>query len=298
MFRVNMPEKIFPSRAVKEIKKKIAQLEPGSILLILGEVGIGKTIATIDALGEYETEGHNIIYCRQPDKENLKIGVILNALIRHFGESPRKDIDARTEQLRRLLGRSWETGKKTYLVIDEAHALHHSTLRALKRLLELPFARQIGLLSIILISQPEIYEKINNLEEIQLRTEILPMKPLTVEESKEFIQFVASWSKFKITPDVVDYLSARMDNPLRIVVALDRIYDFARRIGEPITISKLKQYIILPIRKKLQDEGISIREVAERTGYSPTTISQVLQGKYQGDVKKVIESVEKVLQEA
>ncbi|MCX8015329.1 MAG: AAA family ATPase [candidate division WOR-3 bacterium] len=137
MFRVNMPNKIFQSKALKEVKRKIldAISEPGGILAIIGEIGIGKTIATIDALAQFEELGHNIIWCRQLDKENLKIGIIVSAMIRHFSELPRKDIDARTEQLRRLLGNAYANDQKTILVIDESHALHHSTLRSLKRLL-------------------------------------------------------------------------------------------------------------------------------------------------------------------
>jgi len=299
MFRVNMPQKIYQSKAVREVKRRIidAIAEPGGILAVIGEIGIGKTIATIDALGAFEEFGHRIIYCRQPDKERLRISVIINGMIRYFGETPRKDIDARTEQLRRLLGQAQQDSKKVILVIDEAHALHYQTLRALKRLLELNFGRRIGLLTVVLVAQPEIYEKLNQIEEVALRTDILEMRPLTREESKEFLKFVADWNRVDLDAGVCDFLAARAEVPLRLVVAVDRVNELGRRIGAKVTVNRLKQYVILPLRRKMEDSGLSLRKVAQKTGFSPSTISQVLGGKYEGDTKKVIEEVEKVLSE-
>lgn len=299
MFRVNLPQKIFQSRAVREVRKHIieALAEPGGILAIVGEVGIGKSIAALDALGAFEELGHHIIWCRQPDKERLKISIIMNAMVRHWNEIPRRDIDARTEQLRRLLGQAITDEKKVILVIDEAHALHYQTMRALKRLLELNFARQIGLLTIVLVAQPEIHEKLNQVEEVALRTDILEMRPLTREESKDFMKFVAEWNCIKIEDEVFDYLAARGENPLRLVVALDRISELSRRLGVPVTVKRLKEQFILPLRRKIEKAGISQHQLAEKTGFSQAAISQALQGKYDGNTKKIIEEVEKVLTE-
>lgn len=299
MFRVNLPQKIFQSKALKEVKRRIidAIADPGGTLAVIGEIGIGKTIAVLDGLGSFEDFGHHIIWCRQPDKENLKISVIMNAVIRHFGEKPRKDIDARTEQIRRLLGQALQENKKVILVIDEAHALHYHTLRALKRLLELNFGRQFGLLSIILVAQPEIYEKLNQIEEVNLRTDILEMRTLTREESKEFLKFVCSWNRIRITDEVGEYLAARAEVPLRVVVAVDRINEISKRLGAPITVKKLKEQLIYPLRRRIEDAGLSIRQIAKKADLSPATVSQVLQGKYRGNVRKVIDEVDKALQE-
>jgi len=297
MFRVNMPNKIFQSRALKEAKRKIVEAiaEPGGILAIIGEIGIGKSIAAIDALGDFEAMGNHIVWCRQPDKENLGIGVIITALIRHFNELPRKDIDARTEQLRRLLGKAFEEDKKTILVIDEAHALHRETLRALKRVLELPFAKQIGLLSIVLIAQPSIYERLNQVEEISLRTDILEMRGLTSEESRQYLNFVLEWNRVKIENEVLDYLAEQNHNPLRLVVTVDKIAEIQKRLGSTLPLSKLKNQFLL--RQKIEESGLSQYQVAQKAGFSPTTLSRILNGSYQGNTKKVIQDVEKVLTE-
>lgn len=300
MFRVNMPDKIFQSRALKEVKRRVieAVAEPGGILAVIGEIGIGKTIAVIDSLGSFEEFGHRVIYCRQPDKENLKISVIMNAIIRYYGEVPRKDIDARTEQLRRLLGRTYTEEKKTILVIDEAHALHHNTLRALKRLLELNYGRQIGLLTIVLVAQPQVYEKLNRVEEVQLRTDVLEMRALTNEEAKNFLQFVAAWSRTKLSADVLEYLASRGEVPLRLVIAVDRVNEFSKRIGSAVTMKQLKEHMLLPLRRRIESSGLSQRQVARKANVSPSALSQVMSGSYRGDVQKVIEQVDKVLQEA
>jgi len=297
MFRVNLPAKIFESKAVKEVRRRVhdAIAEPGGILAVIGEVGIGKTIAVLSVLGALEEYGEHIIWCQQPEKERLRIGGIMNTLVRHFGENPRRDMDARTEQLRRLLGQAVSSGKKVVLVIDEAHALHRQTMRALKRILELNFARRMGLLSIILIAQPEIYEKLNRIEEVSLRTDILQMKPLTRNEAIEFMQFIAQWSKLKVKDDVFGYLATRCDIPLRLVVTLDRLNEISRTIDKPITRDIVNQYFVYPTKKRLEESGLSLRQAAEKAGISPAAASLALQGKYKGDVQGVISDLENAI---
>lgn len=299
MFRVNMPNKIFQSRALKEVKRKIvdAVSEPGGILAIIGEVGIGKTIATIDGLGSFEDVGNNVIWCRQLDKENLKIGVIVSSIIRHFNELPRKDIDARTEQVRRLLGQSYSNDKKTIMVIDEAHALHYQTLRALKRLLELNFGNQIGLLSIVMVAPPALYEKLNQVEEISLRTDILEMRGLTNEEAKEYLSFVLNWNRIKLENDVIDYLSQQNHNPLKLVIAVNKIDEIQKRLGSTLPLAKLKSQFLSPLRQKIEESGLSQRQLAQKANISATTLNQVLQGNYPGNTQKIIKDVEKALVE-
>jgi type II secretory pathway predicted ATPase ExeA len=294
-----MPNKIFQSRALKEVKRKIvdAVSEPGGILAIIGEVGIGKTIATIDGLGSFEDVGNNVIWCRQLDKENLKIGVIVSSIIRHFNELPRKDIDARTEQVRRLLGQSYSNDKKTIMVIDEAHALHYQTLRALKRLLELNFGNQIGLLSIVMVAPPALYEKLNQVEEISLRTDILEMRGLTNEEAKEYLSFVLNWNRIKLENDVIDYLSQQNHNPLKLVIAVNKIDEIQKRLGSTLPLAKLKSQFLSPLRQKIEESGLSQRQLAQKANISATTLNQVLQGNYPGNTQKIIKDVEKALVE-
>lgn len=300
MFRVNLPNKIFQSRALKEVKRRIIESvsEPGGILAVIGEIGIGKTIATIDGLASFEDIGNNIIWCRQLDKENLRIGVIVSALIRYFNELPRKDIDARTEQLRRLLGQAYQNEKKTILVIDEAHVLHYQTLRSLKRLLELNFSNQIGLVSIIMVGPPQLYEKLNQVQEISLRTDILEMRQLSSDETKEFLRFVLDWNRVKLDNEVIDYLSQKNHNPLRLVITVDKINELQKRLGQTLSLSKLKTQFFSPLRQKIEQSGMSQRQIALKAGISATALNQVLQDNYPGDSKKVIQEVEKVLVEA
>ena len=297
MFRVNLPSKIFESKAVKEVRSRVlnAVTEPGGILAVIGEIGIGKTIAAINVLDKLEEYGDHVIWCRQPDKERLKISVIMNSMIRYFGESPRRDIDARTEQLRRLMGQAVSKGKKIILVIDEAHALYAHTLRALKRILELNFSRRMGLLSIILVAQPEIYEKLNRFQEVALRTDVLEMKPLTRPEAIEFLKFVAEWNRIKVKNEVFDYLATRCDVPLRLVVTLDHLNEIGRALGKPITREIVNEYFVYPVKKRLEESGLSLRQLAAKAGVSPATASLALQGKYKGNIMGVVEELKTAL---
>ena len=111
------------------------------------------------------------------------------------------------------------------------------------------------------------------------------------------MKFICEWNRIKITDDVAEYLSTRSDIPLRLVVTLDRIAEIQQRLGTTLTVKQLREQFLHPLKEKIVSAGLTMRQVARRTGYSPAAISQALGGKYQGDAKQVIQEVEKVLQE-
>lgn len=286
MFRVNYPNKIFDSKGLNQVAQACARAvnHQGSITAIIGEVGVGKTVAVYDALGRIESKGVYVVWTKQPEKERLRIGGIMAAMIRFFGEDPRRDMEARTEQLRRLLGMK-SKDHRIVLVIDEAHALHRNTMRALKRLLELGFGRRMGLFSIVMICQPEIYGKLRTVPEIALRTRKVEMKRLTDAEAKGFVTWVAGWEGVKVETQAQEIIGQRLHNPLRIASLVALMAEWCESLGETkITKAMCHRVWANDMKSQMERYGISQKDIAERLGKSKTTVNMALQGKYRGKI--------------
>ena len=153
-----------------------AALGGSAMVSIVGQRGIGKTHGVHQALADGAT--CTLIEPLRLDKENLHIGDIQRAIVTCLSdESPRHSGEARAGQVRRLL----RDATAPLLLIDEAHCLHHQTLRSLKRLRELTLrGRNTRLLSIVLLGQ---YDPTARISEVALRTDTVPLGGLTKAEA-------------------------------------------------------------------------------------------------------------------
>ncbi len=285
MFRVNYPEKMFETKALKQIALACqrAVMHPGSITAIIGEVGVGKSTAVYHAMGTIEEAGVHVIWISQPEKELLRVGGIMAVIIRHFGEDPRRYIESRTEQLRRILGIKTQEDKPICLMIDEAHALGRETLRALKRVLELGFGRRMGLLSIILVAQPELYEKLRTVPEINLRTRKIEMPRFTDPEAESYCEWVAGWEGVKIEPGAIKIICRKLHNPLRIASIITQLAEVCEQLGEKkITAQMCRDVWTKNIRTQMDQYGITHKELADAAGYSRSAVTMMLAGQYPG----------------
>lgn len=86
-------------------------------------------------------------------------------------ETVRGSGEARGHQVRRVLGRSQPTAR-IVLLIDDAHTLHHQTLRALKRLPELSWLDVSPLLGSVLLGQAD---RAGSIPEGGLRSDHVPL---------------------------------------------------------------------------------------------------------------------------
>ena len=151
-------------------------LKTGGMVALTGARGAGKTYALWRAFSGHSD--YAIIEPLRLDRENLHIGDIQRAIVAALSdETPRHSGEARAGQVRRLL----RGAPKAALVIDEAHLLHHQTVRALKRLRELGArGKRRALLPVVLIGQGNPAARI---AEVRLRTEHLPLTGLTAKEA-------------------------------------------------------------------------------------------------------------------
>lgn len=165
-------------------------LAGGDMVSVVGERGGGKTHAIWRAIRGADCQ---IIEPLRLDKNNLHIGDIQTAIVVQLSdERPRHSAEARAGQVRRLL----KTAAHPVLLIDDAHLLHHQTLRAIKRLRELGArgARR-SLLPVILIGQSD---PTANIAEVALRTDTLTLAGLTSTEAEQAITDALG---DKITPE-------------------------------------------------------------------------------------------------
>lgn len=151
---------------------------------VIGPRGSGKTRAIRAALAAAGA-GVRIIEPLRLTRDKLHMGDIETAIIITLtDESPRRSGEARSRQVRRVLGNA-SRAAKIALFIDDAHVLHNSTLRALKRLRELAFAGRSPLLSVILAAQRD---RTASIPEVGLRSDSLPLSGLAKIETAEALR--------------------------------------------------------------------------------------------------------------
>ncbi|HRD34051.1 MAG TPA: AAA family ATPase [Rhodocyclaceae bacterium] len=110
-------------------------------------------------------------------------GQISEAIIHQLapGTSIRSSTQARNNQVRDLLAASQQAGYNNLLIVEEAHRMPVSTIRALKGFMELKIGLR-RLLGVVLIGQPELdntlSDKLADVREIVQRCERREMMPL------------------------------------------------------------------------------------------------------------------------
>jgi general secretion pathway protein A len=159
------------------------------LMTVLGEAGLGKTTLLQVFLKNTKQEGLKIITffngCRS-------FTGLLQVILRELGcPAVTADPDALMGQLAQALAREFEKGQNVILLIDEAQTLSERTLEQLRLLsnLEVSFEKVI---QIVLVGQPELWEKLNRPPLINLKQRIAvkaTLVRLTEEEALDYIYF-------------------------------------------------------------------------------------------------------------
>jgi len=249
---------------------------------VIGEKGSGKSHLLRQVIGSYENKGGFTVIPITPMSEDVKsITQIMSAMIEDIaGESPRRDVESRRRQLRRILG---DTNKKIILAIDEAQDLHKSTIRGLKKIHELSFATSDKLFSIVLFGQETLKDRISD-DELKPRIKQHKMKELTEKEKLSFIDT----SQFNDKALSV-FIKSTRKTPLSVISSYENLImicdDLERKkIDEQI----VNDYFYSNTRESLLALNISCKrksdEIFDITGerVSTTVVNQYENGKYQG----------------
>lgn len=160
---------------------------------IIGESGAGKSTLACELEERIAAEGRQVVIIRpyvlamesdDTKGRTLKSAAIAESIIRTLDPSatPRRTPDARFTQLENMLKSSRAAGYSHLVVIEEAHCMPKTTLKHLKRFLELRQGLS-RLLGICLIGQPELLtdllsDKLSEVREVVQRCEIIELLPL------------------------------------------------------------------------------------------------------------------------
>ena len=184
---------VFTSTATRRARAALMDcaLNQGFLALV-GESGSGKTTLLEELEERIRIENRAVVvikpYVMEMEKSERRgkpmwAGQVSEAIIRELdpsGSIP-SSTQARNKRVRDLLAASQQAGYNNLLVIEEAHRLPVTTLRALKGYMELKVGLR-RLLGVVLIGQPELddtlSDKLSDVREIVQRCERREMLPL------------------------------------------------------------------------------------------------------------------------
>lgn len=247
-----------------------------AMVAILGPRGAGKTRAATTALRAHRNA--QVVETVRLDKEKLNLGDIQSALIVELRtdptESPRRSGEARSRQLRRILGEAAERGP-VVLLIDDSHVLNKHTLRGLKRLRELAFGGRAPLLGIILLGQRDMLQEI---DEIRLRSDGMWMDGLMESEARTALQHAIG--RACETDAIAAMAQSANGRPwLDMIDDADRALAAAMAAGHrKITIADAAAATGAGLMSLAKSAGVTPTQIARATGQSESKVTSVLSG--------------------
>ncbi|MHB8772987.1 MAG: AAA family ATPase [Syntrophales bacterium] len=142
----------------------------GGFLAVIGEVGSGKSVIRRKVVEQLKKDGDVIvIFPQMIDKNRVNAASICDAIVMDLSEQrPRLKLEDKTRQVHKLLLERAKQSFRAVLIIEEAHDLHTSTLKYLKRFYELEDGYR-KLLGIILVGQVELKNIFNEQAHIEMR---------------------------------------------------------------------------------------------------------------------------------
>jgi type II secretory pathway predicted ATPase ExeA len=142
----------------------------GGFLAVIGEVGSGKSVMRRKVVEQLRKDGDVIvIFPQMIDKNRVNAASICDAIVMDLSDDrPRLKLEDKTRQVHKLLLERAKQGFRAVLIIEEAHDLHTSTLKYLKRFYELEDGYR-KLLGIILVGQVELKDIFSEQAHIDMR---------------------------------------------------------------------------------------------------------------------------------
>ncbi len=232
--------------------------------ILSGEYGSGKTLLSRVLLDELNNDQYQLALIFNPRLPPLEL---IKEIIYQLGKDV-SSLTSKTELLHSLndiLHKNKNDNKNTVIVIDEAQAIgEEDSFEELRLLLNFQLNDNF-LLTLILLGQPELKEKIDNLPQLRQRLAVrYHLKALTEIETKEYIkhrlgvagaeQQIFSEDSFK----EIYYFSAGI--PRRI----NNICDMALLVGCGEGSDKITKNIIKEVAEDLEEIPIENGEKAEK----------------------------------
>lgn len=242
------------------LKLDYAVKERMGAAMLTGVFGCGKTVLAQALLEELTPEKHKLAFITHPQMDHIEL---LMSIASNLGDKrlPQKKTELLAnvviDSIREILLNNFRDGKETVIIIDEAHILDDpKVFEELRLLLNLQLKDRF-LLTLLIIGQPELALKIDNLKQLEQRIAIkCHLRSLDREDSERYILH-----RLKI---------AGRGEPIFTKSAIDLIYEctggIPRRINRLCDLSLLSGYIEKagmidePIVRS-QAEGLGVVEV-------------------------------------
>lgn len=264
---VQTPDDVFQTPAVRYVRRALLDcaLHHGFIAVV-GESGAGKSTLAKDLEERIYSEGRDIAIVRpyvlameesDAKGKTLKSSQLAEAVMRTLDPSAtvKSSPEARFSQVENALKASARAGRHHLLLIEEAHCMPTTTLKHLKRWIELA-ERMRRLIGVALIAQPELKTRFEHagpeLREVAQRCEIVELAPLDNEVEgylrHKFARFELAYEKV-FAPDAADAIRARLIHlprggsardarstchPLVVNNLVSRAMNEAARVGYPV----------------------------------------------------------------
>lgn len=158
------------------------------VAMLTGEVGCGKTTVSRAFIQRVSIENFEVHTLTNPALDPLDL---LRAILMSLGEDAESDSKSiLLTRLQKRLGRNAEQGLSTVLMIDEAHVIsNRATFEELRMLLNLQLENQF-LITLILIGQPPLLDKISALPPLNERIGIkYHLEPLDFVNTIRYLMF-------------------------------------------------------------------------------------------------------------
>ena len=180
--------------------------QKGSAVLT-GVFGCGKTVIAQALIGSLSKGKYEIAFIVNPQLSHVELlrEIVYDLGIKDNLPTLKTDI---MHLLNERLHHNMDNGKKTVVVIDEAHLLEDKLIFEELRLLLNLQAKSKFLLTLILLGQPELKEKIKNIKQLEQRISVkYHLVALDREQTAKYIQHrlkVASAAKKIFEDETID----------------------------------------------------------------------------------------------
>ena len=156
--------------------------------LLSGVFGCGKTVIAQAIIGSLNKAKYEIAFIVNPQLSHIELlrEIVYDLGIKDSLPTLKTDI---MHLLNERLHHNMDNGKDTVVIIDEAHLIEDKLIfEELRLLLNLQYKNRF-LLTLILLGQPELKDKINNIKQLQQRIAVkYHLTGLNQDETAEYIQ--------------------------------------------------------------------------------------------------------------
>lgn len=276
---------------------------------IVGKWGMGKTLLfnEVKRVLKHKPD-NNVDFVRivNEDKAGIRIGGVITAMLLDLLSQPgdsqpsepvRRDVEARSRQLQRILGERVVVEKRKVVVfIENAHMMHPNTIRAIKNLRELDFNGEYPLFSVVLIGHPQLGEKMDAYGEVRCRTTRYDLNEvngwMTFRDRIELLKAV--YGATAVTPKVREIVATLYKSPLAMCYTINGKMDDLAKIGADTLTEDAFDLSPYDYYYALKDDGVTMPDIARESGVAVGTVHNVISGAAPAMKDKVMDGLKRL----